>query len=240
MKTWAFIPARGGSRSITKKNMKLLGGIPLVNWVISAACAAKSVDAIYVSSDDPDILQEAWEHGGVETCTRPPHLTDGKSYPIIDVINDFLSNFLKSNHPDAILLLQPTSPFVRSELINEATHVLQESPSINSVQTVCTVGHNSHAYNQRTTTDGGVTFVYPTQRRACYNKQLKPTFFTFGNLVLTRTDSILAGDIFAHISYPLYISPYEAQDLDSEWEFKVAEALLNAQSKKESTEKSTA
>jgi len=227
MKTWAFIPARGGSRSIPKKNMKLLGGTPLINWVISAACDSSNVDKIFVSSDDKEILHEAWEHGGVETAHRSEQLS-GPDVPVIDVINDFLSNFLKSNHPDAILLLQPTSPFVTASSIDEAIFVMHETPWVNSVQTVCNVAHNSHAYNQRTISNGDLSFVYPSQRAAYYNKQLKPTFLTFGNLVLTRTSFIQQADIFASRSYPFYISPYEAQDLDTEWEFQIAEALLNA------------
>lgn len=111
MKKAAFIPARRGSKGLPKKNKKIFCGKPLVQWTIEQAKATKIFDGIFVSSDDPDILQIASDCK-VVPVERHKDLS-GDTADIDDVMYDF---FARPGHEcDHICLLPPTAPLRLSE-----------------------------------------------------------------------------------------------------------------------------
>jgi len=119
---------------------------------------------------------------------------------------------------EIIALLQPTSPFLSYTVIDLCLQMLLSNPDANSVQTVCPIPHNYHAYNQRIKDDNGdVTFVFSTARNRMYNKQLKPKFYSFGNFVATRVDALGDG-VFARPSIGFEIQPDRAVDIDTQFE----------------------
>tara|TARA_R100000049_G_C1925034_1_gene69575 strand:+ start:386 stop:1102 length:717 start_codon:yes stop_codon:yes gene_type:complete len=111
MSVLAVIPARGGSKTIPKKNLKELGGKPLVAWMIEAALAAPSVDAVVVSSDSEDILQMA-EQAGAFPETRPSDISGDMAASELAVL-DVVGKWGQAN--GVALMLQPTSPLTLSE-----------------------------------------------------------------------------------------------------------------------------
>ena len=118
----AIIPARGGSKGIPQKNIKNLGGIPLILWTIKAARNAKCIDEIIVSTDDPDIQQIS-----VNAGVRAPFLRDKKLAQDDSLRNDVIKDVL-DRFPgfDYMIFLQPTSPFRKSEQIDDAfIHMFQ-------------------------------------------------------------------------------------------------------------------
>jgi CMP-N-acetylneuraminic acid synthetase len=124
MSILAVIPARGGSKGIKNKNLKEIGGKPLVAWMIEAAKAAPSVTNIVVSSDDEDILFAAARYGAGKEL-RPAHLaTDTASSE--SVLLDYLETY--RSICDTVLLLQPTSPMTLSEDI-EGVLVALDAPA---------------------------------------------------------------------------------------------------------------
>ncbi|GKT37469.1 acylneuraminate cytidylyltransferase family protein, partial [Aduncisulcus paluster] len=84
-----------------------------------------------------------------------------------------------------LALLQPTSPFLLPAQIDACSEALRDNPEANSAQTVAEIPHNYHAFNQRVIKDGAVDFNFTEERKFCYNKQSKPHFYSFGNLVIT-------------------------------------------------------
>ena len=113
----AFIPARGGSKGVIKKNIKLINGQPLITWTLKAAISSTRVSEIYVSTDDCDIADIGREYG-VRIVDRPPELAGDQS-TTESAIEHFV-NFLPSLRTDQkICLLQCTSPIrERDELDN--------------------------------------------------------------------------------------------------------------------------
>lgn len=101
------IPARAGSERLPGKNKADLGGWPLVKWTIEAAKKSEMFDQIVISTDDPEIMQIAYETGCV-LHPRLPALT-GPEIDLIKVLLD-VCLFIDSR-PEIIVLLQPTSPF---------------------------------------------------------------------------------------------------------------------------------
>ena len=232
MKTWAFIPARGGSDSIPLKNMAVLGEAPLINWVLTAACLSNKIDKVIVSTDSETIKGHIRFKFAlsdrVEIADRPSHLTDGISYPVVEVLREYLSHIPVEEHPDAIAFFQPTSPFVSQKHITSCIDALEARLSYNSVQTVTEVAHNSHWVNQRVLQDFDtkMDFMSPVSRKLQYNKGKKSPMYKFGNLIITRTKAIIEEGLFSPPSYPVIISNLEAFDIDTEDDLKLANAAI--------------
>lgn len=127
-----LVPARGGSKGIPRKNIKPLGGKPLIQWTIEAARASKCLDRLLVSTEDHEIKAVAGRLG-VEVLDRPAALARDET-PMLDVVDHALTALTAP--PDVLVLLQPTSPFRRPETIKHAVETLRESADINSVAAV--------------------------------------------------------------------------------------------------------
>ena len=119
---YAIIPARGGSKSIHKKNLALLAGKPLLQYTIEAAQGAQSIDEVYVSSEDDEILELA-QKLGARLLRRPVDLAQDLTSSV-----DVAEHFLKSleSVPQTFTLLQPTSPLRSSKRIDDAFKKFQE------------------------------------------------------------------------------------------------------------------
>ena len=125
MKILAFIPARSGSETVGMKNMLRLDGTPLVGWSLRAACQSDIFDSVVVSTDHEAIKDYCESnHTKVTVVERPKHLRDGKSYPIQDVVINYLGRFEEEDRPNAVALFQPTSPFVRQYQIEHLANQL--------------------------------------------------------------------------------------------------------------------
>ena len=118
----AFIPARGGSKSVLGKNLKLLGNRPLIAWSIDSAFKAGIKDVV-VNTDDEEIAKVAKEYGA-EVMMRSPSLAKDDT-SMLEVLRSEIPK-IKSN-PDLILLLQPTSPLRKTIHIKTAISYLEEN-----------------------------------------------------------------------------------------------------------------
>jgi CMP-N,N'-diacetyllegionaminic acid synthase len=218
------IPARGGSKSIPKKNIVSLNGHPLIAYVINAGKRSKCLGRIICSTDDSDIT-EACSRLGVEVMGRPKELAQDDTH-VVDVMIHLLESLNRKEgyKPWAVGLLQPTSPFLLPEHINQCVMLLRQNLGANSSQTIAELPHNYHAYNQRVVRDGIVRFRFAEERARCYNKQKKPKFYVFGNLIVTRTEALLRDrDIFAPPSLPYQIAFPYAVDIDGPEDLELAE-----------------
>lgn len=225
----ALVPARGGSKSLPHKNIHPLADRPLIDYVIRAGLASQSLGRIFCSTDDARIAETA-RQAGAQISVRPASLATDSSQ-VSATISHFLNMLLKEEGvlPLAVALLQPTSPFVLPEHIDTAVAALACDPESQSVQTIAPLPHNYHAFNQRVLSDGYVGFRFEAERRSAYNKQLKPKFFVFGNLVLTRSERLIDdGHVFATPSLPLEIPFPYAMDVDTTPDFELAEWYLTS------------
>lgn len=102
----AVIPARGGSKGVPRKNIRQVGGKPLIAWTIEAGIQSKYIDRLILSSDDPEIIAVATSWGCEVPYIRPAELS-GDDVPGIEPVLDALRRFPGY---DYVVLLQPTSP----------------------------------------------------------------------------------------------------------------------------------
>ena len=104
--TLGLILARGGSKGIPRKNLKLLAGKPLIAWTIEAALQSQQLSSIVVSTDDPEIAQVAQHWGADIPFLRPTELAQDDTPSIKPVLHALA----ELPHIDSVMLLQPTSP----------------------------------------------------------------------------------------------------------------------------------
>jgi CMP-N-acetylneuraminic acid synthetase len=220
---WGIIPARGGSKTIPLKNMADLSGHPMIEYVINASKECKSITRCICSTDHEKISSFCMDKK-VEVHSRPDFLS-GDETPIEDVLID-LFNDIKNKEgvlPKAFVLLMPTSPFILPEHIDKCVDALLSDSDANSSQTVSTFTHNHHAYNQRVVENGYVDFRFLKERLEHHNKQNKPKFYSFGNLVATKLDAFLTSKwVFSNPSIPIEIPFRYAIDTDGPDEIEEA------------------
>jgi CMP-N,N'-diacetyllegionaminic acid synthase len=224
---WAIIPARGDSKSIPLKNLALLGSHPLIEYVIRAAKASTVISRMICSTENEAIAKFCGSQK-VEIHRRPKRLAkDGTA--VLDVLQHLLRDIHKKEGyvAEFIILLQPTSPFVLPQHIDGLVSLLKGSPKAQSAQTISPIPHNFHAFNQRVIEQGWLKFRFDRERRIFYNKQKKPKFYRFGNLVVSRGKTILEeGTIFGKRSVPLEIPEPYAMDVDGPEDLKMANMIL--------------
>lgn len=228
MIAWGLVPARGGSKSIPKKNLVSLGGRPLLDYGIRAAQASNLFERLVCSTDDDEIAGRAGLLG-VEVDQRPLHLA-GDDATSADVARDFLerSMLIRGEIPDVLVLIQPTSPFVLPNHFEGILKLFAEDLNVQSAHNATAVTHNNHAWNQRQIGgDGAVTFLFAKERKSASTKQQKPKLLIFGNAIAARGATLLRGDgFYAGPCRAIVIdSPYNF-DLDGPEDVPVAEALL--------------
>lgn len=226
---WGIITARGGSKSIPLKNIVPVCGEPLIVYTINAAKKAQTIDRIICSTDHEEIAKtvEAYD---VEVIERPTHL-GGDLTASIDVMIDVADNLLKKEGgvAEILVLFQPTSIFITSKQIDTTVNALKNNSKAKSSQTVIKVPHQFHAHNQRIMFDNDkdIAFAYEKEREKGYSKQTKPVYYTYGNLIVTRTKSLIEDKtFFGRPSIPIIIPLYNAYDLDGQEDIEMAELMI--------------
>jgi len=134
----AIIPARGGSKSIPRKNIRPFAGHPLIAYSIAAGLAAKTVTRLIVSTDDEEIAAISRRYGAETPFIRPAEFSQDQT-PDLPVFRHALHWLAEHEgyQPEIIVQLRPTSPVRRVAHIDQAVRILLERPEADSVRTVC-------------------------------------------------------------------------------------------------------
>jgi CMP-N-acetylneuraminic acid synthetase len=229
MEILAVIPGRKGSKGVINKNIRKINGKPLISYSIEEALKSKFIKKIVVSSDSDEILEIA-RNLNVETIKRPKHLAEDDS-TTIDVIKHVLDSVRdnSNNIPDLIILLQPTSPLRDSNHIDEAITKFLEEKNVDSLVSVCEMDHNP-LWSFKI--DNG--FLSPAFDERLINKRRQdlPLFFLpNGAIFIGKPDKILEKNSFYTEKTMAFLMDKEKSvDIDTEFDFKIVECLLNQKS----------
>ncbi|MEK7641166.1 MAG: acylneuraminate cytidylyltransferase family protein [Patescibacteria group bacterium] len=225
----AIVPARGGSKSIPKKNIIDLSGKPLISYALAAIKNSKSVNRVIVSTDDQEIAGVAKKYGAEVPFLRPAELATDTA-PTMPVLRHVLDQLKQSEgyEPSWVLLVQPTSPFIKTEEIDAAIELIKKNSEADSVTSVIEVPNNFHPINSRLITeDGWLQFVDPVERAKYNQRQSKPRRYAIGNLWVFTLEVIQKKDIpIGDRCLPLVITSMSAFDIDTLEDLEIAEALL--------------
>lgn len=225
--TLAIIPARGGSKGVPRKNVRPLGGRPLISYAITAAKKSRSVNRVIVSTDDPEIARVAKRYGAEVPFLRPAELAED-STPTIPVLVHALEWLQKNEgmRPQYILLLEATSPFVTREQIDTAFK-LMVAKKADSAKTVIRVPRVFHPYHVRRVTAGGfLVFDKPKEHYAHPYRQSDPPRFAHGNLWWFRRDAFLKKrQIEVGKRVGVEVDAQSAHGIDTPFDFSFGEFL---------------
>lgn len=222
----ALIPARGGSKGLPGKNIKLLNGKPLIAWTIEAALSSARVDEVIISTDDSQIASVAQSYGGKVPFLRPSQLAQDNSLAIDNYIYT-LDRLNKEMNivADELVVLQPTSPLRLSEDIDAAIDIFYKKQA-DSVISVTELNHPVQ-WVQKIIEDGTLR-NYTNEKTSEKNRQeLCPAYIPNGAVFVLR-HSLLKKKCtyYSEKTYP-YIMPRERSvDIDSDLDFKLAELLV--------------
>lgn len=216
MKTIAIIPARGNSKRLPNKNIKLLGGIPLVVHSINYAKQNDFIDAIYVTTDDKEIKDVALQHGAL-VIDRPKELS-GDFEPTVTALKHVLESL--DNVIQNVILLQPTNPLRPKHLLTEAFQLFKEK----ECDSLFTVTRNHQKFGT-IKNDEFKPFNYKIGQRS---QDLEPLYFENGLLYITKAEHILKNEIITKNTFPLIVNhPFASVDIDTQEDFDYAEFFLN-------------
>jgi CMP-N-acetylneuraminic acid synthetase len=226
----AIIPARGGSKSIPRKNIRSFAGHPLIAYSIAAGLAAETVTRLMVSTDDEEIAAVARRYGAETPFLRPPEHAQDQT-PDLPVFQHALHWLEKHEgyRPEIVVQLRPTSPFRRVRHIDQAVFRLLERPEADSVRTVCVPFQNPFKM-WRIDPDGFMQPLMQTGDAEPYNlpRQVLPdVYWQTGYVDAAWTETILKEKSMtgSHI-LPLIIDAGEWIDIDSPSDWRNAERLL--------------
>ncbi|MCZ7552320.1 MAG: hypothetical protein B6D39_05810 [Anaerolineae bacterium UTCFX2] len=226
----ALIPARGGSKSIPRKNIRTFAGHPLIAYSIAAGLAAETVTRLIVSTDDEEIAEVARRYGAETPFLRPADLAEDHT-PDLPVFQHALNWLMEheSYRPEVVVQLRPTSPLRRVWHIDQAVYRLLERPDADSIRTVCVPFQNPYKM-WKIGADGFMQPLLQSAHREPYNmpRQLLPEiYWQTGYVDAARSDTILnKGSMTGDAILPLVIPPEDWIDIDSPDDWRRAERLL--------------
>jgi CMP-N,N'-diacetyllegionaminic acid synthase len=220
----AVIPARGGSKSVPGKNIRTLGGKPLIAWSIDVARQVSEIDRVIVSTDDAQIASVAREHGA-EVYTRPAHLATDEAL-VIDALKDVLQTLRSQGEtPEWVILLEPTCPLRAADDVRDCLKLVVRD-AYDSVATFKDAELNPH---RAWRVVDGVPEVFiagaiPWLPRQKLPKayQLNGAVYVFrADLLAQEAKSLLVGKLGA-----VLMPRDRSQDIDDSVDFAIVEALL--------------
>lgn len=223
-KILAVVAARGGSKGLPRKNLKILAGKPLIAWSIDEAMKSRYIDTVIVSSEDLEILEVARRFGAVVPFVRPVELaTDGASgtaavLHAVETLTDY----------DYVVLLQPTSPLrtvqdidscLELAIHNGAVSVVSVTQCEKSVYWACTIDASR---NNR------IQFLFDEKNTKLRRQELPTTYVLNGAIYVAQCGWLRATKKLIGEETLCYEMPRDRSvDIDTEMDLIVAEALIN-------------
>jgi len=227
MRTLGLVPARGGSKGVPGKNIRLLCGKPLLQYTAEAAQAALLLSRVILSTDSEEIAKVGESCGLEVPFLRPAELAEDETpmLPVVQHAVRWMEN--QGERFDAICLLQPTNPMRRAEHIDDCIRLLEKTDA-DAVVTILPVPaeHNPHwVYfpNESGLLNLSTGEAAPIPRR----QELPVAYHREGSVYVTRRDVLMDGNTFYGERLAGYlINPESSVNIDRPQDWQRAEELL--------------
>lgn len=210
----AVIPARGGSKGIPRKNIKALFGKPLIAYSIEQALESKSIDDVYVSTEDVEIAAISSEYGA-KIITRPEELASDTAKTMDVMKHAHLC--VKANY---YVLLQAVNPLRSASTINNAISQFVNSES----EYDSLVAVKKCEMKLGSIIEG---YYEPNYKGEITRQMLEEKYYECGVIYIYKASMMLKGDIYGDRIMPYMIkSDIEAIDIDNQEQFDIVEAII--------------
>ena len=226
MRVLGIVPARGGSKGIPGKNVRPLGGKPLLAWTAEAALAARRLSRVVLTTDDERIAEVGRACGLEVPFLRPAELARDDT-PTLPVLQHAVAELEKAGDRfDAVCLLQPTSPFRRPEDIDGCIELL-ETEGLDAVVSVLPVPpeHNPHWVWFRNG-DGLLRLATGEDQPIPRRQELPPAFHRDGSVYVTRRDVLMEGNSLYGKRLGGFLADSRSVNLDTPADWERAERLF--------------
>jgi len=231
-----IIGIRAGSKGLVNKNIRDLGGRPLVSWIISTALKSKVISRLVVSTDSQSYAKIAQDWGAEIPYLRPSKLAQDESTDFEYVLD--MLDYLKNNEnykPDIVVRMLATVPFQKQEDIDGVVQILLRDKEADSSIAVSEARQNPNKAMKMATNKNGDKVLEPyfvTQESSIEplpRQQMQKAYFR-ANIVASRVDSVYKyNSLSGQKSLPFLISHNSAIDIDNEFDFWLAEKLLDSE-----------
>jgi CMP-N,N'-diacetyllegionaminic acid synthase len=227
-----LVPARGGSKGLPRKNVRLLGGRPLLAWTAAAIREAAIPDALAILSTDDDEIAAAGRAAGLEVPFRRPAAlaTDEAG---AEAVARHALDWAREAHgavPECLMLLQPTSPFRPAQAIQAADAMLRADARVPAVLGVKAL-HRSPATLFRLGTDQALAPLSQGETQGSRRQALEPLYTPNGAMYLIRSALLRDGaSFFPAGARALVMDPMASLDIDDADDWRVAEAVAREMS----------
>lgn len=225
-----IIPARGGSKGISRKNVRPLRGIPLIAHTVRSALDAASLTLVIVSTDDDEIAQIASDQGAQVPFQRPPELSGDDATQAAVALHALAHCEEEHGVPyDIVVVLQPTSPLRRAEDIDATVGLLERDASASTAITVTPAGTSHPNYMYKSTATPGLLRSLAPQALGTQRQSFDEVFVRNGAVYAVRRThlvnerSLMAAETLAHVM-PQSLSV----NIDTEFDLVLAGRVLQS------------
>lgn len=241
MRVLGVIPARGGSKSIPRKNLVLLAGQPLITWTIKAAQGARRLDRLVVSTEDTEIAATSLASGAEVPFLRPVELAADET-PTLPVIRHCLQwlESTESYRPDAVMILQATSPLRRSMHVDEAINLLEADTHADSLVSCTAVPSHLHPNKMMRRGDDGYLHPFIAGSVIQRRQTLDPLFVRNGAAIYLARCPLHEHSILGERILCYLMDPADSIDIDDRQDLERAEQILRARFLEQSNRPSAA
>lgn len=226
----AIVQARGGSKGLPRKNLRLLRGHPLVAYSIASGLAARSITRVIMSTDDQEIAEVAQQYGAGVPFMRPAELAadDTPDYPLFEHAIEWLAKH-EDYRPDIVVQLRPTTPLRPRGMLDEAVRILIDHPTVDCVRGV-TVPKQTPYKMWRDGQDGAILPLMETSFLEPYNmprQKLPMAYWQTGHVDAIRTSTITQKhSLTGTLVRPILIDGNYCVDIDTLVDFDLAERAI--------------
>jgi len=229
MKVYSVIPARGGSKRVPKKNIKLLGEFPLIAYSIAASRLSGCIERTIVSTDSEEIAEVARRYGAEVPFLRPRELASDSSTDI-----DFVRHLLKwledneKCQPEYLVHLRPTTPLREPALIDEAIKQIVKNKEATSLRSAHELRESPYKVFQ--IVDGFLAGFFPDDPRPEYynlpSQSFAPAYQPDGYVDILKTQAIQGLNTLHGKKILPFVVP-DAGEIDNPQDFEYIEYMLD-------------
>jgi len=222
-----IIPARGGSKAIPKKNIKLLNGKPLIAYTIEEALKSSFLDEVIVSTDSGEIAEIAKKWGAKVPFLRPKHLAKD-NVPVVVPVSIHAIEFFEKNKnfiPDIVVILQPTSPFRKAKYIDACIKKLADTKA-DWVTTIFEVG--THPFRMYSLKGDKMDSLFKGEKIWGQRQDFPKVYALNGAVYATWRKTFFSKKPFLKKDWRgIVMDSIEAVDIDNFIDFVLAESILS-------------
>ncbi len=230
MKYVALICARGGSKGLPNKNIKLLGGVPLIGWAIKIADQIDRISKVIVSTDSNEIAEIAKDYGAEVPFIRPEGLAQDNS-PEWLVWRHALDYLKSVNYElDGLIVIPPTSPLREVQDVISCINTFEKG-NVDFVNTISDA-HRSPYFNMVVVNNKGYSSLVIQQDDKIFRRQDAPDIFDITTVAYVVKPEFVykSNNAFDGLVRSVYIPPERALDIDTLLDFEFVEYLFSKNS----------